>query len=63
MMPELFHCPECVVRVERFGELVECPKLLVEGEDGVLRVAPAMTQWMMAGESPDLAGDEPSGSW
>ena len=59
-MPELYHCPKCIVRVDRFGEAVECPKLLVEGEDGNLQVAPDVCQWLLADELTDgMSEDSP----
>lgn len=52
--PELFHCRECVVTVDRFGEAVECPKLFHRDDGGELRVAPDTTQWLLADEAgPD----------
>jgi hypothetical protein len=47
---DLYKCPECVVLADRFGQTVECGKIFLYGEDGMLQPAPDMVQWLLADE-------------
>jgi hypothetical protein len=38
------------VLADRFGQTVECGKIFLHGEDGMLQPAPDMVQWLLADE-------------